>query len=104
MNTLEDPPVVEKEKAKKKTATPNFSEAEYKRFIKENLPTIERPILKISMANVTPSYWRVNVWGKKQNSTIAFGDNEIIMSKFLRIDIDKNGNMVYNDMTDGKSL
>ena len=75
-----------------------------KRFIKDNLGNFDRPITKITMTNVSPSYWRVNIWGKKANSTCAFGDNEIITSKFIRLDIDKDGSFVYNDITDGKEL
>lgn len=73
-------------------------------FIKKSLPTFNRPVIKITMANVTPSYWRVNVWGKKLNSECAYGDNEIICSKFIRIDVDKDGQYVYNDVTDGKEV
>ena len=75
-----------------------------KRFIKDNLGDFGRPITKITMTNVSPSYWRVNVWGRKANSTCSFGDNEIITSKFIRLDVDKDGSLVYNDVTSGKEI
>jgi len=101
MSTLEEPDFKTQQVSKTK-AKSNSKDVE--KFIKQNLPTIDRPIIKTTMANVAPSYWRVNVWGRKLNSECAFGDNEIIMSKFIRIDVDEDGNLVYNDMTEGKEL
>ena len=101
MATMEQP---EAEVKIQKKSKPSYSVQDKELFIKENLPEIDRPITKLTMSNVTPSYWRVNVWGRKKDSTIPFGDNEIIMSKFIRIDVDKDGNMIYNDVTDGKEI
>lgn len=74
------------------------------KFIRDNLPKFDRPVLKVSLSKVSPSYWRVNVWGRKKDSACTFGDNEIITSKFVRIDVDKDGQYVYNDVTEGKGL
>jgi len=99
MMTVDEQPVV-----KPQVTKPSKVSGSVESFIKKNLPSISRPIIKVTLSNVSPSYWRVNVWGKKINSTCAFGDNEIIMSKFVRIDVDKDGQYVYNDVTDGKGL
>ncbi len=89
---------------KPEVTKPSKVSGSVKSFIKKNLPSISRPVTKINFVNVSPSYWRVNIWGKKLNSTCPFGDNEIIMSKFIRIDLDEDGQYVYNDVTDGKGL
>ena len=102
MNSLQDPPSESKPQAKPKKKT--HTQKDIENFIKGNLPQLDRPIIKTSLSNVTPSYWRVNVWGKKINSTCSFGDNEILLSKFVRIDLDNDGKMIYNDVTDGKEL
>lgn len=99
MATMEKPAAKNQDKSK-----PSYKDKDYESFIKKNIPEIDRTIIKINITNITPSYWRVNVWGKKLNSTCAFGDNEIIMSKFIRIDLDSDGQMVYNDVSDGKNL
>ena len=94
----------ESESKPQKVSKPKKVAKDPEKFIKQNLPEIDRPIIKTTMSNVSPSYWRVNIWAKKLNSECAFGDNEIIMSKFIRLDVDKDGQYVYNDVTEGKEL
>lgn len=102
MTAVEQPD--SKKEKKPSNSEVEYSTKDYENFIKNNLEAVERPINRIVISNVSPSYWRINIWGRKENSEVAFGDNEIILSKFVRIDIDKEGKMVYNDVTDGKEL
>lgn len=100
MPALEEP-IVTQEESNKPVNKKDFN---VEKFIKDNLPVLDRVIIKINCHHITKSYWRINIWGKKLNSEAMFGDNEIVLSKFVRIDVDKNGNMKYNDVTDGKLL
>lgn len=97
--TLDEPTVEEPQPTKRPKR-----KLDVEAFIKKSLGTFNRPVTRITMSNVSPSYWRVNVWGRKPNDDCMVGNNEIIVSKFIRIDLDKDGQYVYNDVTEGKTL
>jgi len=100
MPTLEHPSVDEQ----MEIATPNYTKKDYENFIKKMIEKPTRPVTRTTMCQITDSYWRINLWGKKENSRCMFGDNEILLSKFIRVDIDNDGKMVYNDVSEGKQL
>lgn len=95
MNTIEEPESKTQEEPEKVVTK------DPKTFIKQNLGKFNKPVANVTMTNVSPSYWRVNIWEKKSES---FADNRLITSRFIRIDVDKDGKLVYNDVTEGKQL
>ena len=99
-------------KKKRADAANTYTEDEYIAFIKSCVPKPEN-CKHLRIHRITNSYWRINLWGTPENKRVEKDGMESLMpnsplyiidSKFIRIDIDSNGEMRYNDVTKGKEL
>lgn len=83
----------------------NKSEEKTKEFVIASIPK-PQGYTRCTATKVSDSHWRVSIWGKTnplQPKSIENQDR-LIDSKFIRIDVDSDGTLLYNDVSDGKLL